>query len=609
MPLPTGTLLGPYQVVAPLGAGGMGEVYRAHDTRLGRDVALKVIPADLARDPERIRRFEQEARAAGALSHPNVCTIYDIGEHQGSPFVVMELLEGMSLRECLATGALPVRKAIEYVAQAARGLAAAHDKGIVHRDLKPENLFVTADQRVKVLDFGLAKLTRPEPASPASDAATSIAPTATGTILGTVGYMAPEQVDGRPADARSDVFALGAILHELLTGQRAFRGATPVETLYAIVHEEPAPVAALRPEAPAPLSRIVRLCLAKDPERRTQTSKDLRNQLEDLQRELESDLSGESRLEPGREQPAERRFVLTAAHVRQLSERNPRLIGQSCYYLDNRIESDTLVILLHGVGGDYRRFEPALRRLPHRAMSLSMVGFAVHDSDRPVLAFDDHSQLLRILLRELARECRPKRTVLVAHSAGADHFLRMIATDEGLGIDVAALVALGPNVSIETCFVSKLYAQLDPGDSDAILGTLKSLGQNTRPLSVWLAVQAYIANTFMKFGADLDTLKRYSADIIAPFEGQGDPLAGWYRAATSAIPCVRFVFSNEEAGPARALLARHLEHNVLGDAFVESSFVIEPVHHVALLEPELVGRHVEGVLEQLREQEAQSRQG
>jgi eukaryotic-like serine/threonine-protein kinase len=280
--LAVGTTLGPYRILAPLGAGGMGEVYRAYDTRLGRDVAIKVIPAGLARDPERIRRFEQEARAAGALNHPNVCAIYDLGTYEGSPFVVMELLEGESLRTRLEAGSVAARKAIDWAAQAAHGLGAAHEKGIVHRDLKPENLFVTKDGRVKVLDFGLAKLTRPEVLAPAGEAPISIAATATGALLGTVGYMAPEQVRGESADARSDLFALGTILYESLTGERAFHGASYVETLHAILNGEPAPLTAGGREFPPGLEPILRHCLEKNPEERFQSARDLAFDLEGL---------------------------------------------------------------------------------------------------------------------------------------------------------------------------------------------------------------------------------------------------------------------------------------------------------------------------------------
>ena len=278
--LDAGTTLGPYRILSPLGTGGMGEVYRAHDLRLGRDVAIKVILAGLARDPERVRRFEQEARAAGALSHPNVCAIHDIGTHDGVPFVVMELLEGETLRARLDAGPVPVRKAIDYVVQAAHGLAAAHEKGIVHRDLKPENLFLTKDGRVKVLDFGLAKLTRPELLAPAGETSAANAATGSGAILGTVGYMSPEQVRGEAADARSDLFALGAILHELLAGRRAFQGASQVETLHAILNEEPAPPAAGGRDLPPALESIVRHCLEKRPEERFQSARDLAFHLE-----------------------------------------------------------------------------------------------------------------------------------------------------------------------------------------------------------------------------------------------------------------------------------------------------------------------------------------
>jgi eukaryotic-like serine/threonine-protein kinase len=216
MGLSASTRLGPYEILAPLGAGGMGEVYRARDERLDREVAIKVLPSSYSADPDRLRRFEQEARAAGRLNHPNVLAIYDVGTHDAAPYVVSELLEGQTLRERVAGGPLPVRKAIDYALQTARGLGAAHEKGIVHRDLKPENIFVTNDGRVKILDFGLAKLTRPETSGPMTAAPTETRGTEPGIVLGTVGYMSPEQVRGQAADARSDIFTLGAILYEML---------------------------------------------------------------------------------------------------------------------------------------------------------------------------------------------------------------------------------------------------------------------------------------------------------------------------------------------------------------------------------------------------------
>jgi serine/threonine protein kinase len=220
MHLTPGTILGQYEIRSPLGAGGMGEVYRAHDTRLDREVAVKVLPESLTADPDRLRRFEQEARAAAALNHPNILAVYQMATHQGVSYMVSELLEGETLRERLKRGPIPLRKAIDYAVQIAHGLAAAHDKGIVHRDLKPDNLFVTKDGRVKILDFGLAKLAKPRDDS--GGEATITQGTEPGIVMGTVGYMSPEQVRGKIADHRSDIFAFGTILYEMVTQGEVF---------------------------------------------------------------------------------------------------------------------------------------------------------------------------------------------------------------------------------------------------------------------------------------------------------------------------------------------------------------------------------------------------
>jgi serine/threonine protein kinase len=281
MALTSGTKIGPYEILAPLGAGGMGEVYRARDTRLGRDVAIKVLPEAFARDAERLRRFETEARAVAALNHPNILSIHDIGTHEGAPYLVSECLEGQSLRQELRGGALPLRRAVEYGNEISQGLAAAHDKGIVHRDLKPENIFVTRDGRVKILDFGLAKLATPEAAS-GEGATLEAVPTSAGAVLGTVGYMAPEQVRGEAADARSDIFALGTILYEMLSGQRAFRRDTSAETMTAILKEDPPELSTSGKPMPPALERIVRRCLEKKPLQRFQSARDLAFNLEGL---------------------------------------------------------------------------------------------------------------------------------------------------------------------------------------------------------------------------------------------------------------------------------------------------------------------------------------
>src|SRR5512143_3826573 len=283
MSLAAGSRLGPYEIVTPIGAGGMGEVYRARDPRLGRDVAVKVLPASFSKDPDRLRRFEHEARAAGVLNHPDITAVYDVGSVKGSPYVVSELLEGETLRSRLDAGPLAPRKALDYAIQIARGLAAAHEKGIVHRDLKPENLFVTKDGRVKILDFGLAKLKQAEPGSEGeTNLPTGTAGTEPGVVLGTMGYMSPEQVRGKPADARSDLFSLGAILYEMVSGQRAFRGETAADTITAILTKEPPDLSVTNREVPPGLDRIIRHCLEKNPEARFQSARDIAFDLEAL---------------------------------------------------------------------------------------------------------------------------------------------------------------------------------------------------------------------------------------------------------------------------------------------------------------------------------------
>jgi tRNA A-37 threonylcarbamoyl transferase component Bud32/Tol biopolymer transport system component len=282
MALTTGKKLGPYEIQNPIGAGGMGEVYRAHDSRLNRTVAIKILPAAFSAERERLARFAQEARAAAALNHPNILSIYDIGEDDVSPYIVSELLEGETLRERLRTGPLPMRKAIDYALQIARGLAAAHEKGIVHRDLKPENLFLTEDGRVKILDFGLAKLTRPESLGADAEMATIQEATDVGTVMGTVGYMSPEQVRGKPADARSDIFAFGAILFEMISGKRAFHGETAADTMSAILKEEVEDLSETNRNVAPGLERIVRHCLEKSPVQRFHSANDLAFDLEAL---------------------------------------------------------------------------------------------------------------------------------------------------------------------------------------------------------------------------------------------------------------------------------------------------------------------------------------
>jgi len=283
MSLEADSKLGPYEIVGLLGAGGMGEVYRARDRRLGREVAIKMLLSSFAADPDRLHRFEQEAKAVALLNHPNILQIYDTGMHEGMPFLVMELLEGETLRERMNGRPLPLRKALDFGRQIARGLAAAHEKGLTHRDLKPENIYITPDERAKILDFGLAKLRNPLPTDSevTRDDHTLPMDTKVGMIVGTVGYMSPEQVNGRPADPRSDIFAFGVILWEMLSGERPFHGESAVEIMHAILKDEP-PELSPDLQLPPSLRRTLLRCLEKDPRARFQSAQDLAFDLENV---------------------------------------------------------------------------------------------------------------------------------------------------------------------------------------------------------------------------------------------------------------------------------------------------------------------------------------
>jgi serine/threonine protein kinase len=282
MTLAPGTRLGPYEIQSPLGAGGMGEVYKARDTRLDRTVAIKVLPEPVASDPELKQRFEREAKTLAALSHPHICPVFDVGSQDGIDYLVMERLEGETLAQRLSRGALPLDQALQVAIQIADALDKAHRKGIVHRDLKPGNIMLTK-VGAKLLDFGLAKL---RPITTAGGIALSGAPTASspltgaGSILGTFQYMAPEQLEGQEADARTDIFAFGALVFEMVTGKKAFEGKSQASLIAAIITSDPAPMSSVQPVSPPALDRVIKKCLSKEPDRRWQTTSDLEDELE-----------------------------------------------------------------------------------------------------------------------------------------------------------------------------------------------------------------------------------------------------------------------------------------------------------------------------------------
>lgn len=309
MPFAAGTRLGPYEIIGTLGAGGMGEVYRARDTRLGREVAIKILPVELSSNQDRLNRFEQEAHSASSLNHPNIITIHDIGSSDSTRYIAMELVDGKTLRELISSGPVAPRKAISIAAQMAEGLAKAHSAGIIHRDLKPENVMITKDGFVKILDFGLAKLFAADKQEGVSSLQTA-AGTNAGMILGTIGYMSPEQASGEQVDFRSDQFSLGSILYEMVTGQRAFQKKSTVETMAAIINQDPLPIASINPQVPAPIRWFIERCLAKDPADRFASTDDLARDLKSIRDHIsEISATGDTVTEAIRPQKSRKHFL------------------------------------------------------------------------------------------------------------------------------------------------------------------------------------------------------------------------------------------------------------------------------------------------------------
>src|SRR5215468_9969869 len=313
MTIDAGTKLGRYEIRSKVGEGGMGEVYQGRDTQLGRDVAVKILPTNVSTDSDRLRRFEQEACAASALNHPNILVVHDIGTHDGTTYVVSELLEGETLRKRISGTPLAQRRAIDYALQIANGLAAAHEKGIVHRDLKPDNIFVTNDGRVKILDFGHAKLTQPDGNQSQTDVPTRRVDTDPGVVMGTVGYMSPEQLKGRPVDQRSDIFSFGAILYEMLSGRRAFHGESAAETMSAVLKEDPPELSDTNKTVSPGLERLVNHCLEKNPEGRFHSARDVAFALEALSGSASSFDKTISVATPGLQSRTRERLIWIAA--------------------------------------------------------------------------------------------------------------------------------------------------------------------------------------------------------------------------------------------------------------------------------------------------------
>jgi alpha-beta hydrolase superfamily lysophospholipase len=419
--------------------------------------------------------------------------------------------------------------------------------------------------------------------------------TAEGSLIGTSHYMAPEQLEGREADARSDLWALGCVLYEMATGRRAYDGSTSASLISSIMKDEPRPMMELAPLVPPALDRVIRACLAKDPEQRWQSAHDLALALRWPALEAAAAGRAASAL-------VQREFVLTAGHVRQLAERNPRLVGYPVTYVDNQVQSDHLVVFLHGLGADGGQFEIFLNASPYRAIAVTLVGFGRLEKRRPTLGIDDHSRVLRMLLREIVTECRPRRVLLVGHSAGADQLLRMMHDEDAAGIKVDGLIALGPNVSLDTCFATRLYARIDAANPDGTLAILKSLAEHIDSLETWLVGAELLR-------ADVHQARHRSRAAAALRRRSGAAVRGTRRSAGRLVPqrqaarpaCaagvlergVRRCGRTAGAAPREQRAGRRLHRELVRDraraplALLELGLVTRHVKDVVRLDPEL----------------------
>jgi serine/threonine protein kinase len=565
-----GKTLAHYEILEKIGEGGMGEVYRARDLQLDRDVAVKLLPEAWTRDSGRIRRLEREAKTLASLEHPNIATVYGFHEDHGAHLLVMELVDGSALTAFISEEGLPLDRLLDIGIPLASAISFAHARGVVHRDLKPANVMLDSSGRLRVLDFGLATL---RTAAPDEDAdATLQALTGEGEIAGTVAYMAPEQLEGRVVDARADVFAIGVMLHELAAGNRPFRADSAAGLASAILRDEPTSLRELRPDLPADLARVVRRCLRKDVDRRIQTVKDVQNELEDLRAGVRTEgtpaVAASAR--PG--ELIQNQMRITTEHVRSLSAPIPRMVGDSMTYLDNGRESDVLVLLVPGIGSDEREFRDVLQRTLFRATAISLYGLGPTASIRPPISFADHNRLLALLIEEICRRIAPRTVVLVGMSAGADQALHILGSDDAKRVRTDGIILLGPVVRSGDAPVGQVYSQLSE-DPTELLKMIQSVAATADALDSWLYVHEYLIGAFGKLGTDVAALREFSRGYVEGCDER--TFFPQLRAALKQARVTRCVFSVEERASADFVLDRHIQENALGEHFTEETIVTD----------------------------------
>ena len=600
MPLDSGTKLGPYEISVPLGAGGMGEVYRALDTRHDRAVAVKVLRQDVS-TLVGVERFLREIRIAAQLTHPHILPLIDSGEAGGVLFYVMPYIEGETLRNrLLREGELPVSEIIRILHQITDALAYAHAHGVVHRDLKPENVLLS-DRHALLADFGVAKAL--SDLSRSGLTATTNLVTAIGSTVGTPTYMAPEQVGGNMVDQRADLYGVGVVAYEMIGGRLPFQATSAQQMMAAYLTQAPDPITKWRPAISVRLANAVMKCLEKKAADRWQSAADLLAEIEVAGTEIKTAAPVETPNEL-----TDHRFTLSERICRKLNRAtlDPRVIGDHLSYVDNQVRSDVLVFFLPGLGLDHADFESILQRLRYRGVSPTLYGCEPERCGRISLSLADHVVILRELLKDVKERFHAETVVIVGYSMGADMgFELLLGSADEPTPRIDAFLSLECNLSLDTCFVSRLLAGIDPAHPELSIAKLRGLGDSAASLDEWLNVEEYLVKVLRKFQGDIGVLQRAAADIVRLFsETPGfEVFARWFCGARERVRALRVVFSSDPR--TRAALARlkldNLDKGILGGEFPGDMITVSKnVDHFKLMATEHVVRQVDELVTEAR---------